>query len=141
MAVGMNGFLGTDADFVIDLFLVLLVVLLPVLGVGIQLARRRRLKAHARFMVVTFLVFVVALVAFEVNVRIHAATLPDPALTPMVIHLAFAVPALALWTWQVATAKRAFTDPEPHRRRGRLLGMLLLLTVGTGIWLYVATFV
>ena len=62
------------------------------------------------------------------------------AVLPLVVHLCFSVPTLVLWIVQVATAKRALLDPAPHRRRGKALFGMLLGTVITGLWLYVATF-
>jgi len=58
-----------------------------------------------------------------------------------VIHLCFAFPSLALWAIQVLRGGRAMVEPVPHRRRGRILLVLLAATVATGFWLYVATFV
>lgn len=134
----MSGLFGTEADLMVDLFLLLLVALLPVLVAAVLLARSGRTKAHSRVMTCAFVLFAAALVMFEIHVRTEGT----PALPawPLVIHLCFAVPALLLWIFQVSTGKRAYRDPAPHRRRGRILFGLLVATVATGIWLYVATF-
>ena len=134
----MSGFFGTEADLWVDLFLLVLVLLLPVLVVAIALARRGRIRAHATVMVTAFFVFLLALVTFEIDVR--TSDVPAPATVPFLIHLCFALPGLALWIYQVATARRAFSNPAPHRRRGRILFGLLVATVATGIWLYLATY-
>ena len=134
----MSGFFGTEADLWVDLFLLVLVLLLPTLLFAIGLARRGRILAHARVMVTAVFVFLVALVTFEIDVR--TSDVPAPATTPFLIHLCFAVPGLVLWIYQVATARRAFSNPAPHRRRGRILFGLLVATVATGIWLYLETF-
>ena len=131
---------GTRAPLVVDLFLLILTAILPALLVGAALARRRRIRAHAAVMVSCFLLFLVALAAFEIGLRAGEATpaLPGP---PLVVHLCFALPGLLLWVAQVATARGARRNPAPHRRRGRVLFLLLSATVATGFWLYVETFV
>ncbi len=134
----MSGFFGTEADLWVDLFLLVLVLLLPTLLFAVGLARRGRIRAHATVMVTAFVVFVVVLVAFEIDVR--TSDVPAPATVPFLIHLCFALPGLALWIYQVSTARRAFANPAPHRRRGRILFGLLVTTVATGIWLYLATY-
>ncbi|MHC4973444.1 MAG: DUF420 domain-containing protein [Planctomycetota bacterium] len=128
----------TGAGLFVDLFLVLLVAILIAMLVAVALVRRGRVRAHAVVMATCFGVFVVALVTFELEVRFGPV---EPlALTPLVIHLCFALPALVLWTRQIWTARRARSQPARHRRRGWLLLVLLSLTVATGFWLYWATF-
>jgi uncharacterized membrane protein YozB (DUF420 family) len=129
---------GTRAGLLVDLFLLVLLVCLAAMLVGVALVRRGKVKAHAAVMVATFALFLVALVVFEVSVRFGQPV--ALAVVPLLVHLPVAVPCLALWAWQVATARGARANPLPHRRRGRALLVLLSLTVATGFWLYVATF-
>lgn len=129
----------TDAGLFVDLFLVLLVTILVAMLVAVALVRRGRVRAHAVVMSVCFALFVIGVVAFEAQVRLGPGA--RLAAAPLVIHLCFALPALLLWIRQVWTARRARANPAPHRRRGRLLLVLLSLTVATGFWLYWATFV
>ena len=130
---------GTRASLFVDLFLLALVVCLAAMLVGVRFVRKGDVRAHAAVMVSTFALFVLAVVAFEVAVRFgDPVTLPA---APLVIHLCLAVPCLLLWTRQIWLGRRALLDPAPHRRRGRILLVLLSLTVATGFWLYVATFV
>ena len=128
----------TGAGLFVDLFLAVLVAILVAMLLAVALARRGRVRAHAVIMATCFGLFVVAVVAFEVQVRLGPAA--PLAVAPLVIHLCFAVPALVFWTRQVWTAGRARRHPAVHRRRGRLVLVLLSLTVATGFWLYVATF-
>ena len=129
----------TGAGFFVDLFLVLLVAILVAMLAAVALVRRGRVRAHAVTMSTCFGLFVAGLVAFEVQVRLGPAT--PLAAVPLIIHLCCAVPALVLWTRQIWTARRARSHPAAHRRRGRIVLVLLSLTVATGFWLYVATFV
>ncbi|UCE87474.1 MAG: DUF420 domain-containing protein [Deltaproteobacteria bacterium] len=101
--------------------------------------RRGETRAHARLMTLCFALFLVAVAAFEAQVYLGEPG-PPLATAPLVIHLCFAVPTLLLWIYQVATAKRALTEPARHRTRGRALMGLLLATVATGAWLYLASF-
>lgn len=130
---------GTRAGLFVDLFLLAQLLVLPTLLVAVALVRRGRVAAHAGIMRTCFFVFVASVVAFEVEVRL----VPQPPipLFILVIHLCFALPALALWARQLLLGKQAFSDPPAHRRRGRIVLALLSVTVATGFWLYVATFV
>jgi len=136
----MQGFLGTDADWVIDLFLVLLVALLPMLCWAIVLVRRGKRAAHGKWMAVAYTIFVAAVLGFEIDVRLRADSLPSPEFWPFLIHMLFALPAFVLWTYQIATARKVASAPAAHRKRGKILITLIFLTVATGVWLYVETF-
>ena len=59
----------SEADPILGLFSLLLVLLLAAMLKGVSLARRGRVRAHARVMSTCFVVFLVALVAFEIRVR------------------------------------------------------------------------
>jgi len=135
----MSGFLGTEAGFFVDLFLVTLVAMLPVLLWAVALVRRGKVRLHARVMTVCFVVFLVAVVAFEIQVRLDATAPPLDA-TALWIHLAFAIPATLLWAVQILRGKKVFDERAAHRLRGRILIGLLIVTIATGIWLYRATF-
>ncbi len=79
------------------------------------------------------------LLALEIDVHLIGERIA-PAFWPLAIHLCFVLPTLVLWVRQIATRKRAFENPAPHRRRGRIVMGLLVCTVTTGIWLYSATY-
>ena len=130
---------GTEAGFWVDMFMVVLLLLLPAMATAVALVRKGKVKAHARIMATCFVLFIVAVAAFEMEVQFGAPG-PPLARTPLWIHLCFAIPCLLLWARQIMTAKSALTSPAPHRRRGKILMGLLVATVGTGVWLYLATF-
>ena len=123
----------------VDLFLGVLLAVLPAMFVAVALVRRGKVKAHARVMATCYVVFLLAVIAFEYEVHFGEGT-PPLQRVPLVIHLCFAFPCAFVWTWQVAKAKQAFTDAAVHRRRGKLLMGLLTLTVATGVWLYAVSF-
>lgn len=126
---------GTDAPFFVDLFLVTMVAVLPIMALAIVQARRGRIRTHATLMIAAFVLFVIALVAFEGAVRTMDDKPPLPALV-LTIHLCFALPGLLLWIWQIKNSKRARANPAPHRRLGRIVLGLLVATVVTGVWVY-----
>jgi uncharacterized membrane protein YozB (DUF420 family) len=136
----MQGFLGTDADLVIDLFLVLLVALLPILCWAVVLVRRGETVAHKKWMTVAYTIFIASVLGFEIDVRVRSDSLPSPEFWPFFIHMLFALPAFLLWTYQIVTARKVARAPAAHRKRGKILIALIFLTVGTGVWLYVETF-
>ena len=132
-------FFGTKAPLAVDLFLVTMVAILPLMGLAIVRARQHRFRSHATLMVASFVMFVISLVAFEGAVRTMDDK-PDLPKVVLTIHLCFAVPGLLLWIWQLKQAKRARKNPAAHRRLGRIVLGFLVLTVATGIWVYVAMF-
>ena len=134
----MIAIFDTKAPFLVDLFQLVLLFVLSMLLVGVALVRRGKVKAHAAVMTATFIFFLAGVVAFEIGVRF--GEVPPLAVVPLVIHLCFAVPALLLWFRQIWTAKSAFTNPAAHKRRGRLVLVLLCLGTATGFWLYVESF-
>ena len=131
----MPGLLAREAPLAFDLFVLVMLALLPVLALAIGLVRRGYARAHGVLMAASFVLFVAALVDFEWAARTMEDRPPLPALA-LTIHLCFAVPALALWTWQIARAGQSRSDPRRHARRGRLVFSLLVVTVGTGVWVY-----
>jgi uncharacterized membrane protein YozB (DUF420 family) len=131
--------LGTDAPWAVELFLVVQVATLPLMGVAIACAAKGRIRAHAALMIVTYGAFLLSLIAFEWTVR----TMDDkPALPGLVlfVHLLFAVPGLILWSVQLFRGTRAPSEPARHRRRGRMVFGLLVATVATGVWVFVEMF-
>ena len=130
---------GTKAGLIVDFFLVVQVAILPALAWAILLVRRGRVRAHAKVMAAAFAFFLMSVVAFEVDVHLFGQRVKPPLLT-LVIHLCLSLPSVGLWTYQIVTAKKALVEPARHRLRGRLLFGFIVGTVGTGIWLYLATF-
>ena len=130
---------GTDASLAVDVFLLTLVLTVPAMIVAIALVRRGWRRTHAALMMACFALFVMSVVAFEIDVHFGPNRI-EPATVPLTIHLCFAIPCLLVWIRQIAARKQSETDPARHRRRGRLLMAIMLATVVTGVWLYTATF-
>lgn len=137
MSAPLASLFGTRAPLAVDLFLVVVVAILPLLLASVALVRRGRIRAHAAIMVGCFAAFLLALVFFELAVRRGG---PAPARWPFRIHLAVAFPCTALWIAQILRGRRAIAEPRAHRLRGKAILLLFALTSATGVWLYVATF-
>ena len=135
----MLAILGTEAPLAVDLFLIVQVATLPLMGVAIVCAAKRKIRAHAALMLLAFAAFLVSLIAFEWTVRVMENKPPIPV-TALVIHLCFALPGLVLWCIQLFRAKRASRNPARHRMLGRVVFGMLAATAGTGVWVYALMF-
>jgi len=140
-----------------DVVLVGLLATLPVLAASVAAVRARRYALHKALQLGIASALLVAIVAFEVDIRLfsdwklRAAASPFwPAgvLTALGIHLVFAVSTLVLWVWVLWEALRRFPSPPVpgshgprHRRLARLAALDLLSTAVTGGVFYWLAFV
>ncbi|MFM9057828.1 MAG: DUF420 domain-containing protein [Planctomycetaceae bacterium] len=154
---GIDGFLGTRASAGMDLVLVGLLALMPVLAWSIALVRRGRYAAHKALQVFIVAALAVAIVVFEIDIRLmsdwkaRAAASPWwPAgvLAALGIHLVFATTTFGLLAWVTWGAFTRFPRPPvpgPHGPRHRRLGWLaaidLACTAVTGCIFYWLAFV
>jgi putative membrane protein len=157
---GIDGFLslvGSRASLGMDVVLVGLLALLPVLAWSIQAARSGRLLLHKRLQLFIVAALAVAILVFEVDVRLISDWKPRARPSPfwpggvlwaLGIHLVFAVSTFVLLTWVVWEALTRFpSPPQPaahgprHRRMARLAALDLLLTAITGVIFYWLAFV
>lgn len=152
----MGGFLpGSRATFMLDLVAVAMILVLPMMAFAIHLVRQRRnYAAHKKVMTALSLVLGVAVVLFEIEMRLvgwrHLAE-PSPYFNSflfpvLTIHLIFSISTTIILTATVFLAMRRFpTPPSPseHSSRHKILGRLsaigLALTSLSGwIFYYVA---
>lgn len=154
---GLTGFLGTRASLGMDVVLVGLFVLLPVLAVSIALVRRGHYGLHKRLQLFIAAALAVAIVVFEVDVRLVSdwklRAAPSPwwpggVLAALGIHLVFAVSTFVLLVWVLWEAATRFPSPPApgahgprHRRLARLAAADLVLTALTGSVFYWLAFV
>jgi hypothetical protein len=150
------GFLGTDADLLMDLLVTVVPGVLVVMGVSWLQARRQAWTTHRNIQVVLTIVLTVAVTALEVHVAIGGgieAILgtddPSTALTVMLnVHLLFAFTAAFTWLGLVGTSLMKFPRPpvpsefsKTHRRVG-WVGMIAMVgTAVTSVGLYLLAFV
>jgi putative membrane protein len=158
-----HGFLGYHATFMLDFVICALVLLVPLLVTSIYLVKvRRAFHWHRRLQILLAAVLLLAVSAFEVDVRIHGGwqsivqearpTISAAELASvrraLMIHLVFAISTPCLWAITLGLALSKFSNPPkpgPHSRWHKPLGWLsaadLTLTSVTGLWFYYSAFI
>jgi putative membrane protein len=151
---GIDGFLGTRASLMLDVVFLAMFAVLPVLGWSVWVVRyRRRYVLHKRVQLALAGVLLVAVTAFEIDMRFFTdweqRAVSPPATEPasavyaaLYVHLCFAVTTSLLWIWVVAQALRRFPRPPApgeHSRQhlflGRLAAIDMVMTAVTG-WIF-----
>ena len=155
------GFLGTRASLMLDVVFVAMFLVLPVLAVSISLVKRGQYGRHKRAQLVLGIVLLLAVVAFELDMRLltdwEKLAEPSPyyrtdgwstVWTALVIHLSFAIPAAFLWTYVIVQALRKFSRPpspgahsRSHKFWGWLAAICMTMTAITGWIFYYLAFV
>lgn len=150
------GFLPFRGSVMLDVVFLAMFAIIPILMLSVTLARRKRFRAHRNLQVATAIVLLLAVVAFEIDMRFVTdwrALAKDSALQSacyplLYLHLIFAIPTPILWTLIIVTALRNFDQnfQAPayrlwHRQLGWLGIGLMMGTAITGIIFYVAAFI
>lgn len=160
-AARLPGFLGTRGSFMLDFVFVAMFGILLVMGYSIYLVKyRQRYELHKRIQVALGLVLLVAVVAFEVDMRFFTdwETLAKPSpfynegewdwvWISLTIHLLFAIPTTFLWTYVIISGLRNFPSPaQPspysptHLFWAKLAAFEMLMTSVTGWVFYILAF-
>jgi len=158
---GINGFLGTRGSLMLDLVFIAMFAVVPILGWSVLLAKRGRYALHKRVQVVLALVLLVAVTAFEIEMRVVGwepraepspywsdANWNDPVHYSLAVHLFFAIPTALLWLYVVIQAMRKFPKPvapnehsASHRFWAPIASFEMLMTAITGWVFYWIAFV
>jgi uncharacterized membrane protein YozB (DUF420 family) len=156
---GWNGFLGTRASFMLDVLCLAMLVVVVVLAWSVyQVKYRRRYELHKWVQVVLGVVLLAAVVAFEIDVRLHGweeraagqlgGHAPPYVWFALAIHLVFAVTATILWPVVIIRALRNFSNPPApgphsrfHLRWARIAAIDMMITAVTGWTFYYLAFV
>jgi hypothetical protein len=160
-----NGFLGFDASFMLDVVVCALVLVVPVLAYSIYSVKiRRSFLLHRNLQLALAIVLLLAVAAFEVDMRLHGGWTnivnKDPAQprlsgdelafvrNVLSVHLFFAVTTPLLWVTTIVLALRRFPKPpQPgdhsrlHKKLGWLSTLDITLTSITGLLFYYLAFV
>lgn len=153
-----DGFLGYKSSFMLDVVALSLLLVVPLLVWSLYLVKvMRRYVAHRRLQTLLGLVLLVAVSAFEIDMRMQGGIDGILAkrlvpLTPdqrsvfnglLVVHLVFAVSTVLLWGLTLILAWKRTprpTAPSPHSRLHKRLGWLsaidITLTAITGLMVY-----
>ena len=149
------GFLGTRASIMLDVVFVAMFLVLPILAISIGMVRKRGFRLHKRLQLALATVLLLAVVAFEFDMRFStdwralAAASPyytsegwNPVWIALCIHLSFAIPAAVLWTFVVVQALRKFPKPPApsahsasHKFWGWIAALCMMMTALTG-WVF-----
>ena len=154
-----NGFLPNRASLTLDLLFIALFAILLVLAFSIYLVRvKKNYVTHKWIQIGLAIVLVVALVAFEFDLRFvtdwRELAEPSPyfesglVFKMLALHLMFAIPTPFLWGWVIWRALKRFpAEPKPgqhsreHRFWGRIAAAFMLMTTITGWVFYWIAFV
>lgn len=152
----MDGFLGTRGSLMLDVVFLAMFAVLPILAVSIAVVKRGRFQLHKQIQVVLGIVLLIAVVAFEIDIRMHgweqrawespyfdpAAKWSCPVGISLIIHLFFAVPTPLLWAYVIVMGLRKFPSPPlpnaysvRHKRLGWLAAFEMAATAVTG-WIF-----
>ena len=140
----MPGFLSTRGSFMLDLVFTAMMVVVPLLAVSRFLVKSRRAyQAHKVLQLTLAVVLLVAVIAFEVEIRSFGWA--DRAMgspywvdgrwndwidRSLAVHLCFAIPTPLLWAWLIYKALRGFprpAAPSAHSRQHRFWGNVAML--------------
>jgi uncharacterized membrane protein YozB (DUF420 family) len=152
------GFLGTEADLLMDIVVCSLVVVLPLMMFSWRWVRAKKYQRHRNVMVSLAGTLAVVVTLFEIDVRMAGgavglaqhSSLAGTALMAWSIgvHLSLATFTALLWIALIMVSRRRFPDPPvptedfsaKHRFWGRIGMVAMTLTGLTGIELYVVLF-
>ena len=153
----LDGFLGTRASFMLDFVFVAMFAVIPIMGWSIyQVKFNRRYQLHKTVQLVLGAVLLIAVVLFEVDIRIYGWThraapetgQPSAAVwTTLYIHLFFAISTAVLWVFVIVQALRKIPHPpgpceysERHIFWGKLAAIDMFMTALTGWIFYLLAF-
>ena len=153
----INGFLpGSRASLMLDVVFVAMFLVLPVLAWSIAAARQGRYALHKQVQLVLAGVLLVAVTAFEIDIRLFtnwraraeaSPFYPGGVYLALYVHLVFAITTTLVWIWVIVRALRRFARPvapgphsASHRRWGWIAAWDMVLTAVTGWIFYILAF-
>ncbi len=152
------GFLGTEADLLMDIVVSSLVVVLPLLVLSWRWVRAKHYRRHRDLMVGLGSTLAVVVTLFEIDVRLaggafglaqHSSLAGTSFMAWSIwIHLGLATVTALLWVSLLLVSWRRFPkppQPDPsfsatHRFWGRIGMVAMMLTGITGVELYIVLF-
>lgn len=153
----LPGFLGTRAQYFMDIVTVIVAVLPLLVFSSILLARKKQFKLHALTQNIIFIVSVIVVGYFEYGVRVaggfnffiaESGVSYTYASIVMITHIAIAVAAFVQWFITVVKANYQFKRKEipgykssAHKKLAIRTFMGIVLTSFSGIWVYILLFV
>jgi len=154
-----RGFLGTDADLLIDVIIIALPIVMVVMVFAIREARSQRWSRHKAIQITLAAVLAVVVTALEIDLRTMSEGIMVMAERSQLagtgwlrwtlnVHLVFSTTTALLWIWLIVMSLRRFPSPprpgafsDKHRFWGRVAAIDMALTAATGLLFYVLCFV
>ena len=152
-----RGFLGTDADLLIDVIIVALPVVVGVMAFAWRAARRKQWTLHRNVQTVLAAVLTVVVGALEIDLHLLGGVeamvsdergVSDLARRVLQVHLLFASSTAVVWAllvggswWRFPSPPRPGAFSRFHRFWGRVALFLMTGTAVTGGCFYAALFV
>lgn len=151
-----EGFLGTQADLIIDTILVMFVLWPFVVLLAIRFAKAGLYRPHRNFQIIIFVCVFLLVLALEIDLRftdlldkIKETAIYHSMLAKAVFgtHLFVAIPTFIIWLTLLFRSIRQYETELPgsfsnhHIFWGKALLIGLILTSVTGIALYIIVFV
>jgi len=154
----MEGFLGTDAPFMMDFVVVALVAVVPALMYSVASVKKGKVELHKKMQIGLAIILLIAVLLFELEIRLaggifnlmensvyHGSSKFEIVLF---IHLIFAVTTPFLWGWTIFSGLKNYEGgkfkegyAKKHIFLGRISIIDLLLTSGTGLLVYYMAFI
>ena len=158
-----TGFLGTRGSLMLDVVFLAMFAVLPLLALSIYLVKQKKYALHKRINLVLGLVLLIAVLAFEIDMRFFTEWEVLAKDSPyfdeqhkwtsivglaLIIHLCFAIPTLLLWIYVIVQALRKFPSPPipgdhspAHAKSAWLAAGGMFMTAITGGTFYYLAFV
>ena len=151
-----KGFLGTRADFYMDISIILFTSLPFFILIALRLARRQKFTSHRNMQVATLILVLIALGFFELDIRLtgginaflaHSSIPMSFSRRFLDFHIVIAAVTALAWIGLVVTSWPRFSKSLPGRFTprhvwwGKATLVCICLTSGTGAAVYVMTFV
>lgn len=152
-----QGFLGTRADFLMDVVIVALIAVVPIVLYNWSLARRGKYDMHKTLQVSLALLLAVVVGLFEYNLRLQGGIFEATKASSyagsitldfwIYLHTFFAITTIIVWAALIILSLRRFSSPpipgafsSAHKRWGRI-GMIWMLVTGvTSLPVYIYGF-
>ncbi len=147
----ISGFLGTRADLMVDIVMVVSAALPFLLYWAVRLAKKERYDAHKLAHITLFTVTNLLVIGLEIDIRFGGLDQviaqsryydTDILSTVFVIHLLFAVSSTILWLWLIVISVRRYPVHFrfPHKKYGKIVFADIVMTTITGWILYAMVF-
>lgn len=151
-----RGFLGTRGDFLSDLLICALALIVPLLLIAIQQGRLKKIKVHHFLMLAIYYTVVAYVIVYEANMLsrggvefLNANVKMDKSIYWVFtgFHVLLGAITLIAGALTIRLGNRARADVinsvvrKSHRRNGWVTFILLVFTSLTGVGVYYFTFV